>query len=278
MPVIAMTREMGSLGKDVAAGYAARTNSNVVYHEIIEPVANKMRLRKSHVERFIEGKAGLWERLTTDRTSLSIYTAEETFRLLRDPATGVIRGWGAAHLLKDVPHVIRVRVCSPFETRVERMMERLGTDHRAAVEKEIRMSEEAHTAIVRRHFGVDWRDPQHYHLVLCTENLSVARCIDQIEFLAQQVPFQRTAETERIVENLALEASVRAALRCDSRTSQVSVVIQCADGIAKLLGMVPDANAAQAANDVAASVSGVRRVQNELRATGVLRSRYLREA
>ncbi|HET9576716.1 MAG TPA: hypothetical protein VFP44_02755, partial [Usitatibacter sp.] len=82
MPVIAMTREMGSLGRDVAAGFAARSNRKVVYHEIIEPVANKMRLRKSHVERFLDGKSGLWERLTTDKTSLSIYTAEETFRLL----------------------------------------------------------------------------------------------------------------------------------------------------------------------------------------------------
>ena len=92
MPLIAMTREMGSLGKDVAAGIAARTQRKVVYHEIIEPIANKMRLRKSHVERFLDGKSGLWERLTTDKTSLSIFTADETFRFLRDGSTGVIRG------------------------------------------------------------------------------------------------------------------------------------------------------------------------------------------
>ena len=63
MPLIAMTREMGSLGKDVAAGVATRMKRKVVYHEIIEPIANKMRLRKSHVERFLDGRAGLWERL-----------------------------------------------------------------------------------------------------------------------------------------------------------------------------------------------------------------------
>ena len=59
MPLIAMTREMGSLGKDVAAGIAGRANKKVVYHEIIEPLANKMRLRKSHVERFLDGKSGI---------------------------------------------------------------------------------------------------------------------------------------------------------------------------------------------------------------------------
>ena len=157
MPLIAMTREMGSLGKDVAAGIAARSGKRVVYHEIIEPIANKMRLRKSHVERFLDGKSGMWERLTTDKTSLSIFTADETFRFLRDGSTGVIRGWGAVHLLRDIPHVIRVRVCAPMETRVKRMMERLATDDRANVENEIQISEEAHTAITRRHFGASNR-------------------------------------------------------------------------------------------------------------------------
>src|SRR5512140_1432741 len=141
MPLIAMTREMGSLGKDVAAGIAARTQRKVVYHEIIEPIANKMRLRKSNVERFLDGKSGLWEKLTTDKTSLSIFTADETFRFLRDGGTVVIRGWGASHLLSDIPHVIRVRVCAPLETRISRMMERLGTDQREAIENEIAMSE-----------------------------------------------------------------------------------------------------------------------------------------
>src|SRR4029077_18027564 len=81
MPLIAMTREMGSLGKDVASNLAARLGKPVVHHEIIDHLANKMRLRKSHVVRFLDGKANIWERLTTDQTSLSIYTADETIAL-----------------------------------------------------------------------------------------------------------------------------------------------------------------------------------------------------
>ena len=60
MPLIAMTREMGSLGKDVASGIAQQANRKVVYHEIIDHLADKMRLRKSHVERFLDGRAGFW--------------------------------------------------------------------------------------------------------------------------------------------------------------------------------------------------------------------------
>src|SRR5690348_15923044 len=225
MRLIAMTRERGSLGKDVALGIAERTQRKVVYQEIIEPIANKMRLRKSHVERFLDGKAGLWERLTTDKTSLSIFTAEETFRMLRDGSTGVIRGWGAVHLLKDLPHVVRVRICAPFDTRVERMMERLGTDDRGAVVREIGMSEEAHGAITRRHFGLNWRDAEHYDLVLSTERLTVEECIDEVECIMRKKRFQETPESMRLMDNMAMEWAVRSALRRDPRTSGMGIAV-----------------------------------------------------
>jgi len=277
MPLIAMTREMGSLGKDVAAGIAARSGKRVVYHEIIEPIANKMRLRKSHVERFLDGKSGMWERLTTDKTSLSIFTADETFRFLRDGSTGVIRGWGAVHLLRDIPHVIRVRVCAPMETRVKRMMERLATDDRANVENEIQISEEAHTAITKRHFGVNWRDPELYDLVLSTERLSVDECVDEVEGLMKKRCFQETPESMRMVENLSLEWSVRSALRRDERTAEAQFTIQVNDGVARLMGVVNTQAEANAAADVARSVEGVKDVDNQLKAASAAGSRFRRE-
>jgi cytidylate kinase len=277
MPLIAMTREMGSLGKDVAAGVAARTGKRVVYHEIIEPLANKMRLRKSHVERFLDGKSGMWERLTTDKTSLSIFTADETFRFLRDGSTGVIRGWGAVHLLRDVPHVVRVRVCAPLETRVSRMMQRLETDDRANVESEIQMSEEAHTAITKRHFGVNWRDPELYDLVLSTERLSVDECVDEIDAMMKKRCFQETPESMRMVDNLALEWSVRSALRRDERTAGSSFTVECADGTARLLGVLDTQPEVDAAAQVARGVEGVKSVDNQLKAASSAASRFRRE-
>ena len=277
MPMIAMTREMGSLGKDVAAGVAARTGRKVVYHEIIEPIANKMRLRKSHVERFLEGRSGIWERLTTDKTALSIFTADETFRFLRDGTTGVIRGWGAVHLLKNVPHVIRVRVCAPMHTRVARMMERLATDNRETVESEIQLSEEAHSAITKRHFGVNWRDPEHYDLVLSTERLSVEECVDEIESMMKKGAFRETPESLRMVDDLALEWGVRSALRRDSRTADLSITVTASDGRVSLMGVADDEAESVAAGEVARAVEGARDVDNQLKSASGSGSRYRRE-
>ena len=277
MPMIAMTREMGSLGKDVAAAIAERSNRRVVYHEIIEPIANKMRLRKSHVERFLEGKSGIWERLTTDKTSLSIFTADETFRFVRDGTTAVIRGWGAVHLLRNVPHILRVRVCAPLELRVTRMMERLGTDNRETIENEIQLSEEAHTAITKRHFGINWRDAEHYDLVLSTDRMTVDECVDVVERTMALPCFQETHDSMRTVTNLSQEWSVRSALRRDPRTSTAGISVQCMDGLASLRGSVDNVDELHAAAEVASRVEGVRAVENQLRTSHSGSSLLLRE-
>jgi cytidylate kinase len=266
MPLIAMTREMGSLGKDVAAAIADRRGKQVVHHEIIDGLASKMRLRKSHVIRFLEGRSGVLERLTTDKTSLSIYTADETFALAESGQVAVIRGWGATHLLRPVSHVLSIRVCAPFEVRVKRMLERLSTDDRAFVENEIKLSEEAHGAITRRHFGVNWQDSELYDLALNTERLTVEECADEVLALLDDPTFQETPQSQRSFRNLALAAHIRAALRQDARTSNMTITVACEDGIALLSGLVEASQEQRDAVEVASKVPGIKEVRNRLRA------------
>ncbi len=265
MPLIAMTREMGSLGKDVAAAVSARLGKPVVHHEIIDHLADKMRLRKSHVIRFLDGKASAWERLTTDKTSMSIYTADETLALAESDSVGVIRGWGSAHLLRPVQHVICVRVCAPLTLRVERMMERLNTTDEEMVVNEIKLSEEAHAAITRRHFGINWQDSENYDLTLNTERVSIEECADEIMSLVKDPRFQKTVDSARMLSNLALEHHVRAALRGNAATAKMRINISAAEGIVTLAGMLEPRMEEIDAVRVASTVANVKSVKSQLK-------------
>ena len=81
MPIIAMNREIGSLGKDVALGLEQALGMKIRHHEIVDHLANRSRLRKSHVISFLEGKQGLLERFTTDQMNLRMLTADEILSL-----------------------------------------------------------------------------------------------------------------------------------------------------------------------------------------------------
>jgi cytidylate kinase len=264
MPIVAMTREMGSLGKDVAARLAERIEKPLVHHEMIGVLADKMRLRKSHVVRFLEGKAGIWERMTTDKTSVAIYTADETFRLIESGGVGILRGWGTTHLLRPVPHVISVRVCAPLNTRVERMMQRLNTEDRGLVESEIRASEEAHAAITRRHFGLDWHQAENYDLVLNTQRVTIDECVDEIVALFTCPHFQETEASRRVLADLALQAHVRAALRCDLRTEKMDIGIETKDGRVVLSGVLDASVEETDVLEVAGAVTGVVETESRL--------------
>lgn len=104
MAVIAMTREMGSLGKDVAAALADQMGLKVVHHELIEhDLAERLGVQESAVHRYLEGGASLFERWKIDKQKLSRYTTEEILELAGQ-GNVVIRGWGATGVLRHIPN------------------------------------------------------------------------------------------------------------------------------------------------------------------------------
>jgi len=274
MPIVAMTREMGSLGKDVAASVAEELKVPVIYHEIIDVLADKMRVRKSHVSRLLDGQANILERLTADKTSMSIFTAAEICSLAANGPGAVFRGWGAVHILRDVPHAACVRVCAPFELRRRRIMERAKTDDASLVEAEIRASDEAQTAIVRRNFHTDWADASHYDLILNTERMSIPQCVDEILRLVRSEAFAETEASRQVLADLALGAQIRAALRSDPKTRSLKLTVSAERGRVTLTGIVGESEIRTYAERVAAQIRGATEVINSLRASSDLRARF----
>ena len=81
MAVIAMTREMGSLGKDVAQGLAEQLGLEVIHHELVErDLAERLEVGESDVHRFLEGGASLFERWKIDKKRLSATRRRRSWR------------------------------------------------------------------------------------------------------------------------------------------------------------------------------------------------------
>lgn len=263
MTVIAMTQEMGSLGKDVALGVADAFGLTQVRDEISEHVARRLDKHDSAIGRYLEGKAGLRERVGMNRRSLAIVSAEEVYE---HALTGnvLIRGWGAVYLLAPIAHVLRVRVCAPFERRVEWLMERLDCDQRFA-EEEIRRSDAARAANVRRWFDKSFGDPLDYDLVLNTGRVSVESGIETVKSMVRRPEFQPTEASRAKLARLALEAKVRTALGAQPETAELRITIDVDGGKVTLSGIVVDENEREAGERVVATVPGVTKVVNNLK-------------
>lgn len=270
MPVIALTQEMGSLAKDVALRVAETGGLEVMRNEVAETVAGRMHVPASLIRRIREGKAGLVERLSTDKQQVALFSAEEVFAQA-EGGNVVLRGWGATCLLRPVQHVVRVRVTRPFAARVAWLMDHLGTDDRDAAESELRRSDAAHASRMHAQFGVTWGDPLLYDMVLNTERLSVDSCAEQILLLARRPEFQETEQSRAVLAGLALSARVRAALKAHEATSNVDVQVDAHEGRVTLSGIVVNEQEKAETERVASAVAGVRGVDNQLRLMAITR-------
>src|SRR3989344_3001506 len=264
MPVIAMNQEMGSQGKYVAEKLAEELGLDIVRHEIIDHVAEKMHLRKSALQRFLEGKAGLLERWGTDEASLALFKVEEILELAAK-GNVIIRGWGATHVLRPIPHLPCVRVGAPFATRLKWLMNSLGTDDEDMVAQEIRHSDAAHRANMQHQFGVAWGQPMQYDLTPNTERLSVETCVEMIKQLLKRPEFEETPESRAKLANLTLEYHVRAALRASPKTADVKILISADSGKLTLEGIAAGADEKHAIAEVVSHVAGVKGVSNKLK-------------
>lgn len=264
MTVIAMSQEMATLGKDVALGICEALGLQQVRHEVGDVVAGRMHVKKSLIRRIREGKAGTVEKWSADEKTISIFTAEEVYDLAVK-GNVLIRGWGATMLLGGVPHVPRIRVCAPMGLRIQRLMERLETDDEDLARHEIGIDDAARAARIGEHFNVTWGDPTLYDLTINTERMPVSTAVDQIVALARSPAFQETPQSRQHLEDLAVRARARAALRADPRTAAIDIVCDVKAGAVTLRGIVVDDHEKKLTEEVVGGLPGVKSVHDELR-------------
>ena len=266
MATIAMTREMGTLGKDVAQGIADALGLKVIHGELVEQdLAKRLGVQESAVHRYLEGNASLFERWKIDKKKLSQYTAEEILEFARE-GNAVIRGWGAVAVLRAVPHVLRVRVCAPMPFRERVIMERLGLENAIEARKEIDQNDAAHAGIMRGLFGVNWEVPQLYHVVLNTGSVPVDSCVRIIRLLTEEAAFQESEASRAALADKLIEARVRALL--DPLASEKPIggglEVAVAGGKVTLNGAVIQGTDLESAVEKIRQIEGVEDVSNKI--------------
>src|SRR5215471_18489638 len=266
MTVIAMTREIGSLGTEVAARVAKRLGLEIVRSEVAaNNVARRLGVAESAVSRYLDGSASLLERWQIDRRRLFHYASEEILSLAQR-GNVLIKGWGAATMLRDVPQVINVRVCAPMEFRVRVMMERQGRDDAPTVKEEIERFDAARARTLRAYFNVEQEDARLYHIVLNTERLSVDACVAAVCKLAESPQFRDTFESRSALANKLLEAKISSALvdHISVAMAPLGLSVSIANGKITLTGTTSSGSLRKRAEEIAHASAGMLQIDNRI--------------
>src|SRR5271169_2133955 len=266
MTVIAMTRAIGFLGTEVAARVAKRLGLEIVRSEVAaNNVARRLGVAESAVTRYLDGSASLLERWQIDRRKLFHYAAEEILGLAQR-GNVLIKGWGAATLLREVPQVISVRVCAPMEFRVRVMMERLGRKDANTVRSEIERFDAARTRTLRAYFNVEQEDARLCHIVLNTERLSVDACVNAVCELAEGPRFRDTFKSRSALANKLLEAKLSSALveHISVAMAPLGLSVSVADGKVTLAGTTCSGSLRKQAEKIVHATAGMLQIDNRI--------------
>lgn len=262
MTVIAMTREMGTRGKEVAALVAARLGSRLVYHELVnDPPDPTDMTGPSEVKRHL-GNGHAKGQPNGRMTPLEVLE-------LASRGNVIIRGWGAVRVLHAIPHVVCLRVCAPMEARVAEMVRRLGVSERAA-RREIERNDASHTGLFQRFFSGDWRDAQDYDVVLNTARMKPEQCADIVVDLVARDTFRETEESRQILADRLTEARVASWLANDpvAKASARNVYVSASGGAITLYGCVRGEGTARELAECVQAHIGSAVIRNELQVLG----------
>ncbi len=195
--LITVSREFGAGGSDFAALLGARLDWPVLDHDLIDRVAERLRLDSGTVERLDEHTPGLLARIgdvliipqpemysyppVAEVTSADSIAAA-TRAVIQEAAESlplIVVGHGAQCIFADRADTLHVRLVAPSGERVSRVMRRMGLDasHAAAL---VRHADQDRMAYVQRNFHRDVHDDLLYDIRLNSAKLPMAECVAMI--------------------------------------------------------------------------------------------------
>ncbi len=263
MPIITISRGSLSATEMLAKRVSERIKCPVVTREDVLKAAEKYGIKETGLGElsFVEKSPRLLDKMgDTKRQYLGCFqTALFDFALKGDL---IYHGHLAQFLLSKIPYVLRVLLTASTEFRIRTLMEE-GGKSRDEVISRIKAIDERRLKWSQFLYGVNWKDPSHYDLVINIERVSMDLAADLITKAVAAKEFQSTTEATTMLRNLHLASLAEVYLQQSPRTrgSEVEIDADSTTGSLVVTGNCPRVGAGMWESDIRAVLSKVEGVK-----------------
>lgn len=200
MSIIAISRQLASLGDEVASKVANSLGFEFIDKKQIEDSLFSEGLSDSVLKKYDEKKPGFVASMTKNR---DVYFHFLKSAILKSAASGkkIFIGRGAFALLGNISGVLTVRLVSPFDVRVSRLIKQLNCTEKNAIQL-LEKNDNDRAGFHRSFFDLDSNSAENYHLVLNTGAMELDSVAKVIVDAYKEI---QTPETEKkALESLKL--------------------------------------------------------------------------
>jgi cytidylate kinase len=177
MPVITVSRELGSEGSEISRQVAVSLGYQFVDKQTTDAI-----FRQYGLTRFddLYNSVPSWLDLLNADNLLLVSMANEIIEAVAHRGNVVIVGRAGFAVLAGLVDVLNVRIQAPFSERMQRVMERGGLADLDVAAERVKQDDEVHGKYIQRFYNKQWDDPANFDLVLDTGSLSEDEAVQQI--------------------------------------------------------------------------------------------------
>jgi cytidylate kinase len=235
MSIVAISRESYTQAKEVAEKTAQKLGFECISREVLIEASEEFNVPEIKLLRAIRDAPSVLDRFTFGKERYTAYVQAALLDRLQGDNV-VYHGLAGHYFVRGISHVLKVRIIGKKEDRVKVVRRRAEIFEQAATamkgmpgqsllpramleemswERASRVVEEIDEA--RRKwglhlYGIDTHDPRLYDLVIHLDTLSIEDAAELICHTAGLNPFQATAESQQVMDDLLLAARIKANL------------------------------------------------------------------
>jgi cytidylate kinase len=208
MSVIVISKGSYSHGNEVAAKVAQKLDLECISRDLLIGTSKKFNIAELRLIRAIEDAPSFLEKYTFGREKYIKYIKAA---ILNELAKGkvIYHGFAGHFLVRDISHVLKVRIIADMEERIAYMMKRENVSKDDAVQL-VKKVDEERTKWSLKLYGMDNWDSRLYDLVINIGKVTLDHAVDLVCQTVQLKAFQPTAASQKQIEKKAREALLEA--------------------------------------------------------------------
>jgi cytidylate kinase len=272
MPILTISRQLGSFGDEIAAMTAEKLGFEIIDQEQVHNLAEKcdpgFKEACSLYEREIP--RSFWERFFLNDPAYSSLFKSLNYELA-SRGNVVIMGRGGQLVLGELPGVLNVRVVAPSKVRAERIMETHKLDYDHALDY-VNKHTRQRRALIQQIFHQDLSDWAWYDMILNTAKFNVEQGCEIVCATVRSRPKPpNDAENKENLKRAALAKLVESEIRKKVfSTPYGGIEVESkTSGEVTLSGYVSDKESKDEAEEIARKFEGVEKVGNLIKAMDI---------
>ena len=258
MSIITISRGSYSHGKELAERVAKKLGYECIAGEVLSEASEQFHVPEIKLLRAIHDAPSILDRFTFGKeTYIAYFQAALLEHFQKDNV--VYHGLAGHFFVKNVSHVLKVRIIAEMEDRINLVMEREGLTKDQAL-KQVKCVDDTRRKWSLQLYEIDTNDPHLYDLVIHIKKISSYDGADIVCHASGLDRFQTPAQSQQAMDDLLLAARVKASLI--ERRPRVNVTAR--QGVVYISLEGGTSREAKEMRDAARQVPGVKKIDVNL--------------